>query len=379
MTLRGARVAVDASTTVRRDVAISHGRISFYAPGYEGVDLSGFLLLPGFINAHDHLEFNLFPRLGTRMYSNATEWAEDVYRPETGPVREQLRIPKQTRLMWGGVKNLLSGVTTVAHHNPYHPVFEENFPVRVVKAFDWAHSLAFSPDLVERFRAGSSDRPFVIHAAEGIDPAAADEIVRLNDLGLLTPRTVLVHALALSAADIALVREKGVSIVWCPTSNLSTYGRTLTADLLRSGIPIALGSDSAITADGDLMDEIGAASKCSIEAGRIYEMVTTGAARILRLRNGEGTIVEGGVADLVGVRDEGQSPAEAILGLRPEFVITAGRVKGVRSETREGFSGLDAFHPLHVDGRGDWLVDVKIPSLMTGSQLRVAGRLVLAG
>ena len=379
MTLRGARVAVNAHTAIRRDIAIRDGRISFESSSACSVNLAGFLLLPGLINAHDHLEFNLFPRLGTRMYANATEWAEDVYRPDSGPVREQLRIPKRTRLMLGGVKNLLSGVTTVAHHNPYDTVFDEDFPVRVIKAFDWAHSLAFSPDLVERFREGSGDRPFIIHAAEGIDSLAAGEITRLNELGLLSPRTVLVHALALSAADIVLVKETGASIVWCPTSNLSTYGRTLTGDLLGSGIPVALGSDSAITAGGDLLDEIDAAWKCSIEPARIFDMVTAGAARIFRLRNGEGTVIEGGAADLIGVRDEGQSPAEAILRLRPEFVITAGRLKGVCGEASERFSGLDAFHPLHLDGRGNWLVDADIPSLLTAPQMRLAGRLVVAG
>ncbi len=55
----------------------------------EGVelDLDGLQILPGLINAHDHLEFALFPRLGRRIYSNATEWARDIYRPEESPVR----------------------------------------------------------------------------------------------------------------------------------------------------------------------------------------------------------------------------------------------------------------------------------------------------
>ena len=50
--------------------------------------------------------------------------------------------------MWGGLKNLLSGVTTVAHHNAFSgAVFTPDFPVRVVERYGWAHSLAFSPDV----------------------------------------------------------------------------------------------------------------------------------------------------------------------------------------------------------------------------------------
>jgi cytosine/adenosine deaminase-related metal-dependent hydrolase len=83
------------------------------------LDLDGHVVLPGLINSHDHLEFNLFPRLGRGVYPNATEWARDIYHPERSPIREQLQVPKPVRLAWGGLKNLLSGVTTVCHHNPY--------------------------------------------------------------------------------------------------------------------------------------------------------------------------------------------------------------------------------------------------------------------
>jgi hypothetical protein len=77
------------------------------------MNLDAYQLLPGLINAHDHLDFNLFPRLGSGPYPNATAWAEDIYHPECSPVSQQLRLPKRIRLLWGGLKNLLSGVTTV--------------------------------------------------------------------------------------------------------------------------------------------------------------------------------------------------------------------------------------------------------------------------
>src|SRR5262245_47510100 len=88
-------------------------------PPDAAIDLENRLILPGLINAHDHLEFNLFPRLGRGPYSNSADWARDIYQPEVSPVREHLSVPRNIRMLWGGLKNLLCGVTTVCHHNPY--------------------------------------------------------------------------------------------------------------------------------------------------------------------------------------------------------------------------------------------------------------------
>ena len=156
MILGGARVALGPDEAAELDVEIRAGKIAALTRPRRSrrpdLDLRGYLLLPGLINAHDHLEFALFPRLGSGPYANASAWARDIYRPKQSPVAEHLRVPKSLRLIWGGLRNLLSGVTTVCHHNPPHAVFERDFPIRVVKRFGWAHSLEFSPDLAQRFR-----------------------------------------------------------------------------------------------------------------------------------------------------------------------------------------------------------------------------------
>src|ERR1019366_4544725 len=119
--LTGARVALASTRAEQIDLQISRGRIlPFDAPISASVeyDLSGHLLLPGLINAHDHLEFNLFPRLGGGFWPNAQAWAAAVYSPDCSPVKEHRTVPRAVRLAWGGIRNLLCGVTTVAHHNP---------------------------------------------------------------------------------------------------------------------------------------------------------------------------------------------------------------------------------------------------------------------
>jgi cytosine/adenosine deaminase-related metal-dependent hydrolase len=287
-------------------------------------------------------------------------------------------------MIWGGLKNLLSGVTTVAHHNPVDDtVLDSSFPVNVVKRFGWAHSLDFSPDLVERFRTTPDNWPFILHAGEGIDEHARSEMGRLEKLGVLSARTVLVHAIGLDQPDLELLRTRRSALVWCPTSNVSTYGKTLCASALQSGLSVVLGTDSALTAQVDLIDELEVARRThELTADNLFEMVTTRSARVFRLNEGEGTIREGGVADLVVVEDRGQSPAEALQRMQPEMVMARGKVRLVSPQLLERTSVFDAngWHAVNVEGRGKWFTDLNLPSLheetvrVLGPEYRLAGR-----
>jgi len=384
MILTGARVAVSARQSENTDLFLQRGRVflSGKHPRKERkIDLSGFLILPGLINAHDHLEFNLFPRVGRGPYPNASAWARDIFRPDELPLSRHLAVPKSVRLFWGGIKNLLSGVTSVAHHNPYHAdAFDDGFPVRVLKRFGWAHSLEFSPDWEERFRQTPLDAPFILHAAEGTDHEARTEIYRLDKSLALGPPTVLVHGVALKAEDLPLLRSRSASLIWCPSSNCFTLGRTVSKEILDSGIPISLGTDSALTAEGDLIDELRVASR-SVDSLRLYEMITRTAARTLRLESGEGCIRDGGIADLLVVADHGQTPAGALLTLRPELVVLGGQIKLVSKTLANRFqcSELSAFHDIEVEERGRWLVPFDACSLVKRTRQVLAGNLLLAG
>jgi cytosine/adenosine deaminase-related metal-dependent hydrolase len=208
---------------------------------------------PGLINAHDHLHRNHYGRLGAGPYRNAYEWGEDIHFRFAERISRGRRVSRRRALLRGAWKNLLSGVTTVAHHDRWEAAFEEaGFPVRVPR-LRWAHSLGLGPE--PREMAGG-EGPFCIHLAEGTDAEAADEVRRLDRAGLLDTDLLAVHAVGVDDDGIARLRAAGAAIVWCPSSNLFLLGRTAPAALLAPGIDVLLGSDSLLSGTGSLLDEL---------------------------------------------------------------------------------------------------------------------------
>jgi cytosine/adenosine deaminase-related metal-dependent hydrolase len=319
--------------------------------------LSGHLVFPGLINAHDHLGLNLLPHLGDPPYPSLYAFGEDVFRPERSPIREHLQVPVPDRLWWGGYKNLVSGATTAVHHDPFtRRVFRRSFPVRVPRRYGWSHSLGYGKDLPGAF-AASRGWPFIVHAAEGVDEASFAEIDRLDELGVLGPRTVLVHAVALTAAQHRRVADAGAAVVWCPASNLRLYGRTAAVGELRAlGVDVALGTDSTLTGSPTLLDEMRAGLDTGLaSADEIVAMVTAGAARIFGLDD-RGRVAEGLAADLVVLPDSGGRPADALLAATPAdltLVVVGGDVRSAAAEPAEI---LELGEPdAAVDGRERWL------------------------
>jgi hypothetical protein len=271
-------------------------------------------------------------------------------------------VPKDVRLWWGGLRNLLCGVTTVAHHDPLWAELQRmDFPVRVVHDYGWGHSVALGGDLRGARFAAPAESAFIVHACEGVDGLAREELFQLDRLGLLDPNVVLVHCLAVDEVGVQLMKTRGVSLIICPSSNKFLFGRLPDGAIYGAIDNVALGSDSPLTAEGDLLDEVRFAMRnCDISPQSAYRMVTDSPAAMLGLVNAEGSIVVSGVGDLIAVRDRDQDTTDGLRTMSMgdvEFVMIGGRVQ-LASEAifeRLPFAEMQGLEPLWIDGIVRWL------------------------
>jgi len=275
------------------------------------IDLRDHLIFPGLINAHEHLHVNAVPPLpADAPFANSYAWIAAFQAHFAEPaVAAALRLPKALRLRHGALKNLLAGVTCVAHHDPWHPALDAlDFPVALLRDYGWSYALGwpgYGPPVPTSFAATPAGRPWMIHLAEGTDAIAQAELAQLDRLGCLAANSVLVHGVGLRERDIDRVIASGAAVVWCPTSNRRLLGRTLDPRRLCAAGRLALGSDSRLSGARDLLEEMrDIAARGELAPAQILALSTTAAARILRLP-GRGHLAPGARADLVIVEDRG--------------------------------------------------------------------------
>ncbi len=311
------------------------------------VDLSGALVLPGLINAHDHLELNHFGRLKFRAcYDNAAQWIDDM-RPrlrDDPAIRQARAHTLSDRVHIGALKNVLSGVTTVAHHNPLYAELRRRFPLRIVRRYGWAHSIFLEGepvgargepglDVSRAYHATPPGAPFVVHIAEGVDARARSELAQLEERGCLGPNTVLVHGVGIAPEQWPRAHRRGAGLVWCPSSNHFLLGQSASVRAFLDHEPtarprICLGTDSRLSGARDNLEELhyAKATTC-LTPSELLHMVTTTPARLLRLPHA-GRLVPGSPADLVVIPRLGDNPASSLLATsrsQLHLVVVGGR------------------------------------------------------
>jgi 5-methylthioadenosine/S-adenosylhomocysteine deaminase len=144
-------------------------------------------------------------------------------------------------------------------------------------------------------------------ASHGIRP-----LQRLQNLGILGPSLIAVHAIHLEPYEIALLAQHGCSVAHCPSSNLKlASGIAPVPRMLAGGINVGLGTDGAASNNRlDLMNECRTAAllakgtsgdASTLPAHQALSMATLSGARALGLDDRIGSLVPGKCADIVAL------------------------------------------------------------------------------
>jgi guanine deaminase len=132
-----------------------------------------------------------------------------------------------------------------------------------------------------------------------------------DKVGLLTPRTVLGHAIHLSAREMEAIAASGSAVAHCPTSNFFLGSGLMKLDQLRrAGIRVGLGSDVAAGPELNMWQVMRAAVEVQkarsfhdpavpqLRVGEAFHLATAGGARALGKEGQIGTLDPGKEADV---------------------------------------------------------------------------------
>jgi 5-methylthioadenosine/S-adenosylhomocysteine deaminase len=346
---------VDGEPIADGAVAVEDGRIAAVGTRDEldeGERYDGAVILPGFVNAHSHLEYAVYAGFGDGRPFD--KWlALHVQRKARIGLDEMTAIARL-----GAGECLASGITTVADASYSGAaatacdelglratVYVEVFGAgtgQIAERFE-AHRDRVAGSLSDRVRIGISPHtvytasvelwqaavglglPLMTHFAESeqevewtrtgrgpLDSVRASSIRELAELGLLVDRLVAAHCVHVDPREIALLAEHDVAVAHCPRSNAFLgCGVAPLRELLEAGIRVGLGTDSpASTPSFDMFEELRTCVMVArardrrpdaISARTALELATLGSARALGLDAEIGSLAVGKRADLAVV------------------------------------------------------------------------------
>ncbi|PCI06594.1 MAG: N-ethylammeline chlorohydrolase [Gammaproteobacteria bacterium] len=137
-------------------------------------------------------------------------------------------------------------------------------------------------------------------------------LVRLNELGILSPSLQAVHMTQLHDDEIALLASSGTNVIHCPESNMKlASGICPIKQLLDEGVNVALGTDSSSSNnDLDMFSEMQSAAMLAkisnmdataVSAEQSLQMATINGAKALGMSDIIGSLEIGKSADIVAV------------------------------------------------------------------------------
>ena len=344
-------------------VAIEDGRIAAVGSASElgeGERFPDSAIVPGFVNAHTHLEYAVYAGFGDGL--SFGPWISTHVERKA----RLDRVDMEAIARLGAAECLRSGITTVgdlaftgasAHACAelglraivYLEVFG-NDGAGALRQFEEKRAYVASA-LSERVRVGVSphapytcsrdvyaacmtlDLPVATHLNESqdeldwllrgegpwqplaemlVEPAGMSGIRSLAEAGLLDERVAAAHCVKVDAEEIELLARHGAAVTHCPRSNaLLGCGIAPLAELRAAGIRIGIGTDGVSSVPShDFFEELRTVISFArarseradaLSATEALELATLGGARALGLAAETGSLVPGKQADLAVV------------------------------------------------------------------------------
>ncbi len=360
---------VEGAPIERGAIRIEDGRIAAIGTIEElgeGEHFAGAAIVPGFVNAHTHLEYAVYAGFGDGL--SFAPWI--VRHIERKARLERADMESVARL--GAAECLRSGITTVgdlafsgasAHACNelglraivYLEVFGRE-AADALKMFEDKRTYV-ADSLSERVRVGVSphapytcstavyaacmelDLPLATHLNESqdeldwvtsgagpwqplaemlVEPDGQSGIRTLAAAGLLDARIVAAHCVKVDAEEIGLLARHDVAVVHCPRSNaLLGCGIAPLTELRAAGLRLGIGTDGVSSVPShdyfeELRTTIGVARARderadALSATEALELATLGGARALGLDAEIGSLVPGKRADVAIVALAGSS------------------------------------------------------------------------
>jgi 5-methylthioadenosine/S-adenosylhomocysteine deaminase len=372
--LKGGNIVSPGDELSEADLCLADGRLVEKCPeGHVEIDVSGLLVFPSPINAHDHLLGSWAPKVGEGPYGNVYEWLDLLHSPDHPRRRERDDNPGDDVYMLGTYKNLCGGSASVVdHYVRRDDSFWEQYPIRIFHRFGRTWTLreetGWGGTIEEELEEAGDDLPYIIHVSEGVDEGVTDELKRLAERGGVRSNSLLVHGVAFDDSDMDTVAESGASVVWCPSSNMFLYERTLNVPAaLAKGINLCLGTDSALSGTSNILEEARYAADVhrklfgsSLDGNVLFEMLTSRAADALLVGSELGRLRPGYLADVLVAAPKCDDPVMSFLEIRPadvDLLLVGGRPAFGSARHADFFeSQCETHSPVSVDGKEMLLV-----------------------
>ena len=298
------------------------------------------IILPGLIDLHNHLMYNIFPRWKPNQeFGSRYDWQQKpiyqilIQAPQKALLQAGLECQMQ---LYAEIKAITQGATSVIGglRKPCNQGLARNLdddPTLGQILYNVFPLQMTEKAVYEAKQALSANGTLLIHLAEGSpdDAPSAREFIMLESRDLLKPGVSIIHGVALQDEHFRLMANASVGFVWSLRSNLELYGYTANIEAaLRNHVTVAIAPDWSPTGSDGLLSELNYAATWNTIFQRplfddqmLLAMATVNPAKLIHQDQRLGALKEGYLADVLVLRESNNDPFWTATHSTPEDVM----------------------------------------------------------